>query len=187
MPGPAEHNEDKGLWVDLFLTPSTQYMQPGTLVRIFCLLDLCECSSCNLLWHNIPSPSHTPFSGQHPCRAASHGSMHNRGCLIPRLVFLSYPRPVPSHSVPEGIAALCPLLVCCMHPASPPCSIFPHPQGVENKKTYELNEEEINKIRDAVGEYTTEADLVGGHWIVTRGDAGRVAERYDLGSLGATV
>ncbi|MEW5298868.1 MAG: hypothetical protein WDW38_000397 [Sanguina aurantia] len=31
--------------------------------------------------------------------------------------------------------------------------------GVENKKTYELNEEEINKIRDAVGEYTTEADL----------------------------
>lgn len=31
--------------------------------------------------------------------------------------------------------------------------------GVENKKTYELNEEEINKIREAVGPYTTEADL----------------------------
>eukprot|EP00197_Chlamydomonas_leiostraca_P003042 CAMPEP_0202868034 /NCGR_PEP_ID=MMETSP1391-20130828/10020_1 /ASSEMBLY_ACC=CAM_ASM_000867 /TAXON_ID=1034604 /ORGANISM="Chlamydomonas leiostraca, Strain SAG 11-49" /LENGTH=159 /DNA_ID=CAMNT_0049548133 /DNA_START=46 /DNA_END=525 /DNA_ORIENTATION=+ len=31
--------------------------------------------------------------------------------------------------------------------------------GLENKKTYELNEEEINKIRDEVGKYTTEADL----------------------------
>jgi len=33
-------------------------------------------------------------------------------------------------------------------------------QGVENKRCYELNEEEINKIREAVGEYNTEADLV---------------------------
>ena len=33
-------------------------------------------------------------------------------------------------------------------------------QGVENKKTFELNEEEINKLRDEVGKYTTEADLV---------------------------
>lgn len=33
-------------------------------------------------------------------------------------------------------------------------------QGVENKRCYELNEEEINKIRDEVGKYTTEADLV---------------------------
>ena len=32
--------------------------------------------------------------------------------------------------------------------------------GVENKKTYELNEEEINKLREEVGKYTTEADLV---------------------------
>ncbi|KAL6752578.1 plastid ribosomal protein S13 [Haematococcus lacustris] len=31
--------------------------------------------------------------------------------------------------------------------------------GVENKKTYELNEEEINKIREEVQKYTTEADL----------------------------
>lgn len=31
--------------------------------------------------------------------------------------------------------------------------------GVENKKTYELNEEEINKLREEVGKYTTEADL----------------------------
>ncbi|PNH05769.1 30S ribosomal protein S13 [Tetrabaena socialis] len=31
--------------------------------------------------------------------------------------------------------------------------------GVENKKTYELNEEEINKIRQEVEKYTTEADL----------------------------
>lgn len=35
-------------------------------------------------------------------------------------------------------------------------------QGLENKKTYELNEEEINKIRDEVAKYTTEADLVSG-------------------------
>ena len=34
-------------------------------------------------------------------------------------------------------------------------------QGIENKKTFELNEEEINKLRDEVGKYTTEADLVG--------------------------
>ncbi len=34
-------------------------------------------------------------------------------------------------------------------------------QGVENKKTFELNEEEINKLREEVGKYTTEADLVG--------------------------
>ncbi|KAJ9533304.1 hypothetical protein QJQ45_026355, partial [Haematococcus lacustris] len=32
--------------------------------------------------------------------------------------------------------------------------------GVENKKTYELNEEEINKIREEVQKYTTEADLL---------------------------
>ncbi|KAG2452723.1 hypothetical protein HYH02_002955 [Chlamydomonas schloesseri] len=31
--------------------------------------------------------------------------------------------------------------------------------GVENKKTYELNEEEINKLRSEVEKYTTEADL----------------------------
>eukprot|EP00879_Flechtneria_rotunda_P000865 GHRR01000992.1.p1 GENE.GHRR01000992.1~~GHRR01000992.1.p1 ORF type:complete len:160 (+),score=47.32 GHRR01000992.1:114-593(+) len=31
--------------------------------------------------------------------------------------------------------------------------------GVENKRCYELNEEEINKIREEVGKYTTEADL----------------------------
>ncbi|GFR46381.1 hypothetical protein Agub_g7963 [Astrephomene gubernaculifera] len=31
--------------------------------------------------------------------------------------------------------------------------------GIENKKTYELNEEEINKIRQEVEKYTTEADL----------------------------
>lgn len=31
--------------------------------------------------------------------------------------------------------------------------------GLENKKTYELNEEEINKIREEVAKYTTEADL----------------------------
>jgi ribosomal protein S13 len=36
------------------------------------------------------------------------------------------------------------------------------PQGVENKRCYELNEEEINKIREEVGKYTTEADLVRG-------------------------
>ena len=33
-------------------------------------------------------------------------------------------------------------------------------QGVENKRCYELNEEEINKLREEVGNYTTEADLV---------------------------
>jgi hypothetical protein len=33
-------------------------------------------------------------------------------------------------------------------------------QGVENKRCYELNEDEINKIRDEVGKHTTEADLV---------------------------
>ncbi|KAG2427818.1 hypothetical protein HXX76_012140 [Chlamydomonas incerta] len=32
-------------------------------------------------------------------------------------------------------------------------------RGVENKKTYELNEEEINKLRSEVEKYTTEADL----------------------------
>eukprot|EP00775_Hariotina_reticulata_P005088 gene5088-5329_t len=31
--------------------------------------------------------------------------------------------------------------------------------GVENKRCYELNEEEINKIREEVGKFTTEADL----------------------------
>lgn len=31
---------------------------------------------------------------------------------------------------------------------------------MENKRCYELNEEEINKIREEVGKYTTEADLV---------------------------
>lgn len=31
---------------------------------------------------------------------------------------------------------------------------------MENKKTYELNEEEINKLRSEVEKYTTEADLV---------------------------
>ena len=31
--------------------------------------------------------------------------------------------------------------------------------GVENKKSFELNEEEINKIREEVGKYTTESDL----------------------------
>lgn len=35
-------------------------------------------------------------------------------------------------------------------------------QGIENKKTFELTEEEINKLREEVGKYTTEADLVGG-------------------------
>lgn len=35
-------------------------------------------------------------------------------------------------------------------------------QGVENKRCYELNEEDINKIREEVGKYTTEADLVRG-------------------------
>jgi small subunit ribosomal protein S13 len=30
------------------------------------------------------------------------------------------------------------------------------PQGVENKRCYELNEEEINKLREEVGKYTTE-------------------------------
>jgi len=37
---------------------------------------------------------------------------------------------------------------------------FPHIQGVENKKAFELNEEEINKIREEVGKYITESDLV---------------------------
>ncbi len=37
-------------------------------------------------------------------------------------------------------------------------------QGVENKRTFELNEEDINKLRDEVGKYTTESDLVGEHW-----------------------
>lgn len=32
-------------------------------------------------------------------------------------------------------------------------------QVVENKKTYELEEEEIQKLRDEVSKYTTEADL----------------------------
>jgi small subunit ribosomal protein S13 len=31
--------------------------------------------------------------------------------------------------------------------------------GVENKRTHELTEEEITKLRDEVGKYTTEADL----------------------------
>ncbi|GBF94743.1 30S ribosomal protein chloroplastic [Raphidocelis subcapitata] len=31
--------------------------------------------------------------------------------------------------------------------------------GVENKKTYELSEEDINKLREEVGKYTTESDL----------------------------
>ncbi|KAF5826114.1 plastid ribosomal protein S13 [Dunaliella salina] len=31
--------------------------------------------------------------------------------------------------------------------------------GIENKKTYELNEEEVNRIREEVGKYTTESDL----------------------------
>ncbi|KIY98479.1 hypothetical protein MNEG_9481 [Monoraphidium neglectum] len=31
--------------------------------------------------------------------------------------------------------------------------------GVENKKTYELNEEDINKLREEVAKYTTESDL----------------------------
>ncbi len=33
-------------------------------------------------------------------------------------------------------------------------------QGVENKKTFELDEEDINKLRDEVQKYTTESDLV---------------------------
>ncbi len=33
-------------------------------------------------------------------------------------------------------------------------------QEVENKKTFELSEDEINKIRQEVEKYTTEADLV---------------------------
>eukprot|EP00983_Pelagomonas_calceolata_P052923 1143070-Pelagomonas_calceolata.AAC.3 len=39
-------------------------------------------------------------------------------------------------------------------------------QGIENKKTYELNEEEVNRIREEVGKYTTEADLVRATYMV---------------------
>jgi ribosomal protein S13 len=34
------------------------------------------------------------------------------------------------------------------------------PQGVENKRTYELSEEELTKLRMEVAKYQTEADLV---------------------------
>jgi ribosomal protein S13 len=33
-------------------------------------------------------------------------------------------------------------------------------QGVENKKAFELSEEDINKLREEVGKYVTESDLV---------------------------
>lgn len=45
-------------------------------------------------------------------------------------------------------------------------------QGVENKKTFELSEEDVNKIRLEVEKYTTEADLVRGK---AGGGAGGVA------------
>jgi hypothetical protein len=45
-----------------------------------------------------------------------------------------------------------------------PDALLPNPhacmQGVENKKTFELDEEDINKLRDEVQKYTTESDLV---------------------------
>jgi ribosomal protein S13 len=52
--------------------------------------------------------------------------------------------------------------ILCLH-AQPcePCAPL-NAQGVENKKTYELNEEEINKLRDEIIKYTTESDLVSG-------------------------
>lgn len=61
-----------------------------------------------------------------------------------------------------GCSALRPFpdsIRCCSLPrAAVACAA----QGVENKRCYELNEEEINKIRDEVGKHTTEADLVRG-------------------------
>eukprot|EP00877_Chromochloris_zofingiensis_P012291 jgi/Chrzof1/7315/Cz02g19040.t1 len=42
---------------------------------------------------------------------------------------------------------------------SPTAKAIMRDTGVENKRTYELNEEEINRIRDEVSKYTTEADL----------------------------
>lgn len=64
------------------------------------------------------------------------------------------------------------------------CAVLASPviaQGVENKRCYELNEEEINKIREEVGKYTTEADLVreaggGGGAGCQRGAGAAVAE-----------
>ncbi len=35
-------------------------------------------------------------------------------------------------------------------------------QGIENKKTYELSEEETNRLREEITKYTTESDLVSG-------------------------
>jgi hypothetical protein len=45
------------------------------------------------------------------------------------------------------------------HPHLSPPPPSPNPQGVENKKTYELSEEDINKLREEVGKFTTESDL----------------------------
>lgn len=52
-------------------------------------------------------------------------------------------------------------------------------QGVENKRAYELNEEEINKLREEVGKYTTESDLVSTaqHW----------AQHHPRASMGCTL
>jgi hypothetical protein len=58
---------------------------------------------------------------------------------------------------------------------------------VENKRCYELNEEEINKLREEVGKYTTEADLVsvcgggGGAVQVMRNNVTPKTDHADLG------
>jgi hypothetical protein len=49
------------------------------------------------------------------------------------------------------------------HLGVPMLLVAPHlPQGIENKKTYELNEEETNRLREEITKYTTESDLVSG-------------------------
>lgn len=41
--------------------------------------------------------------------------------------------------------------------------------GVENKRTYELSEEELQKLRDQVDKYTTEGDLVRARGAISPG------------------
>lgn len=97
-------------------------------------------------------------------------SKHTTAALTPAwsLLLLSYPpgrreqegiraerggSPIPSPLATAAIASPLPLPLTLA-----PLLLF-HPQGVENKKTYELSEEEISKLRSEVDKYTTESDL----------------------------
>ena len=106
--------------------------------------------------------AYTPSAPAHPvhvlapkqgCGRAANSSKERTGtCPLQ-----GSPQLCPSHTpaLRRWAARLTPSL-CARFGPPPPLT---RRQGVENKKTYELSEEEINKLREEVGKYTTESDL----------------------------